>query len=71
MADHKTFSSLPSDHWIHKALAKTKKGGLHKSLHVPAGKKIPVKKVEAAEKSKNPKIRKQAVMAENMNPGRY
>ncbi len=27
MADTKALSGLPADHWIHKALAKTKKGG--------------------------------------------
>ncbi len=48
MADHEALGALPAGHWIHKALAKTKKGGLHKNLGVPAGKGIPVKKVEAA-----------------------
>ncbi len=71
MADHEALGALPAGHWIHKALAKTKKGGLHKNLGVPAGKGIPVKKVEAAMDSKKPVVRKEAQMAENMNPGKY
>lgn len=30
MSDHEAFTALPSTHWIHKALAKTKKGGTGK-----------------------------------------
>ena len=40
------------------------KGGLHESLHIPQGEKIPAKKIAKAEKSSNPKIRKQATLAE-------
>jgi hypothetical protein len=40
------------------------KGGLHKSLGVPEGEKIPAKKVEAATHSDNPQIRKQANLAQ-------
>ncbi len=40
------------------------KGGLHESLHIPEGEKIPAKKIAKAEKSSNPKIRKQATLAE-------
>lgn len=43
-----------------------KKGALHKSLGVPAGKKIPEKKIKKAEHSKNPKLRKRAVLAETL-----
>lgn len=43
-----------------------KKGALHKSLHVPEGKKIPEKKLEKAEHSKNPTLRKRAVLAETL-----
>lgn len=43
-----------------------KKGALHKSLHVPEGKKIPEKKLEKAEHSKNPTTRKRAVLAETL-----
>ena len=43
------------------------KGGLHRSLGVPEGKKIPAKKIEKAEHSKNPKIKKEAVLAETLS----
>ena len=43
-----------------------KKGALHKSLGVKAGKKIPEAKLEKAEHSKNPKTRKRAVLAETL-----
>lgn len=43
-----------------------KKGALHKELHVPEGKKIPESKLEKAEHSKNPKLRKRAVLAETL-----
>ena len=42
------------------------KGGLHESLHVAAGEKIPEKKIMKAEHSRNPKVRKQAVAAETL-----
>ena len=50
--------------WI--AGATKNKGGLHKSLGVPEGKKIPEKKIKAAEKSSNPKVAKQANLAETL-----
>jgi hypothetical protein len=52
--------------WIQKALPKSSKGKLHKELGVPEGKKIPAKKLKAAEKSKNPKERKRAALAETL-----
>ena len=39
-------------------------GALHRELDVPMGKKIPHAKLEKAENSRNPKIRKQAQLAE-------
>ena len=45
--------------------SKIEKGGLHKSTHTPMGQKIPEKKILSAENSPKPKVRKQAVMAEN------
>ena len=48
--------------WI-KSAVKTP-GALHKALNVAEGKKIPVSKLEKAEHSKNPKLKKQAVLAE-------
>ena len=43
-----------------------KKGALHKELHVPEGKKIPKAKIKKAEHSKNPTLRKRAVLAETL-----
>lgn len=42
------------------------KGGLHRSLKVPMGQKIPMKKIEKATHSKNKLEKKQAILAENM-----
>ena len=39
-------------------------GALHKALGVPEGEKISHAKLEKAEESKNPKVRKQAQLAE-------
>lgn len=41
-----------------------RKGALHAELGVPQGKKIPEKKLEKAEHSRNPTIRRQANFAE-------
>jgi len=41
-------------------------GSLHKALHVPKGEKIPEKKLEKAEHSKNPKLAKKAHLAETL-----
>lgn len=41
-------------------------GALRKSLHIKKGEKIPEKKLEKAEKSKNPTMRKRAVLAETL-----
>jgi len=41
-------------------------GALHKALHVPEGKKIPESKLEKAEHSKNPTMRKRAQLAETL-----
>lgn len=43
-----------------------KKGALHEQLGVKKGEKIPEKKLEKAEHSKNPKLRKRAVLAETL-----
>lgn len=53
-----------SEKWIQKATKN--KGALHRELGVPEGKKIPDKKLKKAEKSKNPKTRKRAVLAETL-----
>lgn len=50
--------------WIQKALSKpSSQGALHKELGVPEGKKIPESKIKKAEHSKNPTLRKRAVLA--------
>ena len=43
-----------------------KKGALHEELGVPEGKKIPVSKIKKAEHSKNPTLKKRAVLAETL-----
>jgi len=43
-----------------------KKGALHEALHVEEGEKIPEKKLEKAEHSSNPTMRKRAVLAETL-----
>jgi len=51
--------------WIQEAVAKNP-GGLHRSLHIPEGKRIPVQRIEKAEHSRNRIIRKQAQLADNL-----
>jgi hypothetical protein len=41
-------------------------GALHKELGVPQGKKIPQAKLEKAEKSKNPTLRRRADLAKTL-----
>lgn len=41
-------------------------GALHKALHVKKGEKIPEAKLKKAEHSKNPTMRKRAVLAETL-----
>jgi hypothetical protein len=43
-----------------------KKGALHEELGVPKGKKIPESKLKKAEHSKNPKLKKRAVLAQTL-----
>lgn len=50
--------------WIQEAIKHP--GALHKSLHVKEGEKIPVSKLKKAEHSKNPILRKRAVLAETL-----
>jgi hypothetical protein len=48
-------------HWIeHSGIAK---GGLHRTLGIPQGKKIPASKIKQAENSSNPKEEKEGVLA--------
>ena len=50
--------------WIQGAIKH--KGALHKTLGVPEGKKIPEKKLEKAEHSRNPLTKKRAILAETL-----
>ena len=50
--------------WIQGAIKHP--GALHKELGVKKGDKIPEKKLEKAEHSKNPKLRKRAQLAETL-----
>lgn len=50
--------------WI--AGAVKNKGALHRKLGVPEGKKIPSGKLEKAEHSKNPTIKKEAALAKTL-----
>lgn len=59
-----TRSQKMAEKWIQKAIKH--KGALHKTLHVPEGKKIPESKLKKAEHSKNPTTRKRAVLAETL-----
>jgi hypothetical protein len=42
------------------------KGALHRNLGIPEDKKIPEKRLEKAERSRNPLIRKEANLAETL-----
>lgn len=55
---------MPAKRWIKEAVAKP--GTLHKKLGVPMGKDIPEKKLEKAEHSKSPKLRKEADLAKTL-----
>lgn len=48
------------------AKATKNKGGLHRSLGVPTGQKIPVSKINKATNSSNPRVRKQANLAKTL-----
>jgi hypothetical protein len=50
--------------WIAGAIERP--GALHRALHVPEGDKIPSKKLGKAEHSENPRIRKEANLAEEL-----
>jgi hypothetical protein len=50
--------------WI--AGATKSKGGLHRALGVPVGETIPASKLDAAKKSKNPRVKKEAMLAQTL-----
>jgi hypothetical protein len=49
--------------WVANAFNPSNKGKLHESLHIPKGRKIPVARLEKAEHSDNPLLRKRANLA--------
>jgi len=53
-----------AEKWIQKAIKKP--GALRKALHVKKGENIPEKKLEKAEHSKNPTMRKRASLAKTL-----
>lgn len=52
--------------WIKNAVKPKDKGKLRAKLHVKKGKKISAKKLTKAAKSKNPTLRREAVLAETL-----
>lgn len=58
---------MAKEKWIQKALSKpSSHGSLHKALGVKQGEKIPEAKIKKAEHSKNPSLKKKAVLAETL-----
>ncbi len=55
-------------HWMQGAVKHP--GGLHRALGVPLDKNIPRSKIEEAARSKNPRIRKMASLAETFAKAR-
>lgn len=55
---------MTKEKWIQGAIKH--KGSLHKSLHVPEGKKIPESKLKKAEHSKNLTTKRRAILAETL-----
>ena len=53
-----------AEKWIKSAIKHP--GALHRALHVPEGEKIPAKKMAAAKKSENPRIKKMAGLAHTL-----
>lgn len=51
------------EHWVQEAFGKHP-GALHRQLDVPEGQKIPERKLEKAEHSSSPLLRKRAALAE-------
>lgn len=55
---------MAQKHWIQSAIKHP--GALHRALHVAIGQPIPAKKLAAAKHSKNPKTRKEAILASTL-----
>lgn len=63
MSDH-DFNYYKNGGWIHGAIKHP--GSLHRALGVPQGKDIPAKKLQKAEHSSNPSLKRKAVLAETL-----
>lgn len=61
----KRASGKSSGKWEQKTKKTTTAGGLHKSLGIPANKKIGTARIVKAARSRNPLEKKQAILAEN------
>jgi hypothetical protein len=57
---------MSKDKWIQNAIKPSSKGKLHKALGVSLDKKIPEKKLSKATHSKNPTLKKEAVLAKTL-----
>lgn len=57
---------MSKNKFIQEAINPDKKGVLRKALHIKKGEKIPEAKLEKAEKSKSPLMRKRANLAETL-----
>lgn len=57
---------MVKEYWIQDAINPKNKGALRKTLGVKPGENIPEKALKKAEKSKNPKTRKRAQLAETL-----
>jgi hypothetical protein len=64
------YGSIPrkasGGNWIQNAVPPSSRGKLHEHLGVPAGKKIPMKKIKKAEHSSNPTLAREAHLAETL-----
>lgn len=65
-AEKKTIRSIRMKDGMFIQKAIKHKGALRKALHVKQGEKIPEKKLEKAEHSKNPTMRRRANLAETL-----
>ena len=57
---------MSKEKWIQNAVKPENKGKLRKKLHVKKGEKIPVKKLEKAEHSASPVVRREANLAKTL-----
>lgn len=57
---------MSKEYWIQDAINPKNKGALRKTLGIKKGKDIPESTLKKAEKSKNPKTKKRAVLAETL-----